>query len=782
MQHRSNTDTRYSGRDDHRRCSWGGRHSLIPLYRTPQLWHRPRDTPGKSVRYLAPFQAAHSQTRNEYAGTLVGHRSRPGTPIFRLPGTIRYAPLGTLVPRMEYCSLISQTNNAFIPRKNPEKNWVLPLEKMAPPLLGLVIGLAVCIPFLRNGYLLLLDWVIGPHTPIIAPSFYGLQGGINESFLYTIVAGVISHAFGAAATWIPIFLFFPLACASVSRAVRGSILAKLAAALFFSINPFVVERLYAGQLAVLYGYILLPLLYIAVEKWVKRDAKTITHVALILTLMISVDVHYAWIGGLVILVGIIMGLTDRSIRKSVLRLLVLVLLLNIYLVIPVLGQPFPVNSAESQALLKAFSTRGDPRFGLYVNVLGLFGFWRQMPETSKSLVSGWPILLLAILLLTIYGFKTLWDRNDKKLALLIGISFVAAFFLAIGTRGPTGSIFNLLYEHLPGFSMMREPEKFSAILATGTSILLGEGLASISLRQTTRNATIALIAVGAVLELSYNPIIFWGIHGQVQTSTIPQDWSSVADKLHGAQGNVLVLPWHQYLSFPFTQKRIIANPAPRFLPANTISGDNVQIGPVYTTSTSPRSAYITWLTSNENNTSHFGKLLAPIGVQYILILKTYSTGPTTWINHQKDLKVIYSSRDIELVHNQDFAGLAQAFPSSPPAQLPTSLSQLNPHDLVRAADPNTVERNSVFVTRSHTSISYETRYSGWLAIDTTFDPRWLLNKHPATQTPFGTSLFRIHNTRGTIEFAPWNIILLGYSTSALTLLIVTSRSILKRTR
>lgn len=680
---------------------------------------------------------------------------------------------------MEINTRASDANQQSEPTRYPKRGNKRLIEKFAPLILGTIIAIAVCFPFFRGGYLLLLDWVIGPHTPILNPSFFGLHGGINASFLASIVAGILAHLLGSASTWIPIFLFFPLACMSISRAVKGSLGAKLASGLFFSINPFVVERIYSGQLGVIYGYLLLPVLYVAVDKWVRREVKTVSHIALILTLMISIDVHCAWIGGLVVLIGMLVGVRDRSLMRSVPLLLILVVLLNIYLVIPVLGHPLPVNPADNQTLLKAFSTRGDPHLGLFANVLGLYGFWREMHMTSKSLVSGWPILLVAILLLSLWGIKTLWDRNDRKFALLLAVSFIAAFFFALGAQGPTGGFFNLLYQHLPGFSMMREPEKFSAILATVISILLGEGLANISLQQTSKNATIAVIAVGAILEIAYNPVIFWGIHNQIQTSKLPSDWATVANKLKGAQGKTLVLPWHLYLSFPFTHKRIIANPGPRFLPGNVISGDNIQIGPVYTTSTSQRSAYITWLTQNEYNTKYFGKLLAPIGVQYLAVYKTYSTGSTNWVMQQKDLKVVYSSESIELIRNNDFAGLAQMLPSRPTNDLKTLLAESNSaHTSGTTNTLNNLIRNRVSSTSSNTSISYHSMNTGWLNLDMPYFPGWRLDDHRVIPSIFGTLSFNVKNTNGIINFISLDRILLGYFISGVLLLELCRRAVL----
>lgn len=657
------------------------------------------------------------------------------------------------------------------------------MRKFAPLYLGVLISLAVCIPFFRGGYLLLLDWVIGPHTPVISPAFYGLQGGISTTFLTDFLIGILSHLLGSTATWIPIFLFFPLACMSISRAVKGSLVAKLAAGLFFSINPFVVERIYSGQLGVIYGYLLLPVLFVAVEKWVKREVRTVSYIVLIFTFMISIDVHYAWIGGLVVLIGMLLGFRDHSLRRSIPLLLVLVILTNIYLVIPVLGHPLPVNPADNRTLLQVFSTRSDPHVGLYVNVLGLYGFWRQMHMTSKSLVSGWPILLLAILLISVWGLKSLWCRNERQFTLLLAISLVVAYFFALGAQGPTGPLFNLLYQHLPGFSMMREPEKFSAILATGIAILLGEGLADISLQQTSRNVSIVVMAVGAILEIGYNPIIFWGIHGQIKTSKLPHDWAVVSNKITGAPGKTLVLPWHLYLSFPFTQNRIIANPGPGFLPGDVISGDNLQVGPVYTTSTSRRSAYVTWLTQNEYSTDNFGKLLAPIGVEYLVIYKTMSTGPTSWISQQRDLKVVYASKDIELVKNTDFAGLAQMLRFQPINNLKTLLAESNLSDKFSLSNTlDEILRNPVRIKSSNTSISYHSKDAGWLNLDTAFFPGWSEDNHQARPTIFGTLLFPQSRTQGKVSFSRIDYILLGYFISAITLVLTFVRLIFSMKR
>lgn len=651
------------------------------------------------------------------------------------------------------------------------------LEQAAPVLLGFVIAILVCAPFFKGGWLLLLDWVIGPHSPILAPTFYGLSGGINADFLFGIVISTLVHIFGSVMTWLPIFFFFPLACFSISRVVRGNLVAQLAAGLFFSINPFVVDRIYAGQLGLLYGYLLLPVLFNAVAKWLNQEKPKIIPLALILTLMISIDVHYAWIGGLIIAVGVGIGIRKPALRKSVPRLILLLIPLNIYLVIPVLGHPLSVNPKDNGALLKAFQTIPDPHLGLYANVIGLYGFWRPIPESSKVLVSGWPFFLLGIFILAAYGLHTLW-KKQKNLALLVGISFLVAYFLALGGQGPTGQVFQWAYQHLPGFSMMREPEKFSGILATSLSLLFGEGLAKLSTAQSSHKTALAIVSLGFLLVIGYNPVIFWGIHGQVETSQIPASWNTTARLTKGASGKTLVLPWHQYLSFPFTGKRIIANPGKAFFPGDVITGDNVEIANVYTTANSHRSKYLTWLASHGQETRRFGSLLAPLGVQYVVIYKTFVTGNTSWINHQKDLKVVYEGKSIEILKNLAFAGISQ-FVSGPPEgnTFQRLLTYSNTGARTHSEMHNAQDQHTKI---GRTTISFQSPLSNWLHVALPYQPGWTYKSHEAIESSDGTMTFKINSRNGNITYQPWRFILIGYLLSLFT--NITAMLIFRRQR
>ena len=49
------------------------------------------------------------------------------------------------------------------------------------------------------------------------------------------------------------------------------------------------------------------------------------------------------------------------------------------------------------------------------------------------------------------------DTAHRRDGLAILAAGVAGYFLALGNQGPTGGLFRLAFEHVPGFVIMREP-------------------------------------------------------------------------------------------------------------------------------------------------------------------------------------------------------------------------------------------------------------------------------------------------------------------------------------
>src|SRR5205823_3695650 len=83
-------------------------------------------------------------------------------------------------------------------------------------------------------------------------------------------------------------------------------------------------------------------------------------------------------------------------------------------------------------------------------------------------------------------------------------------------------------------------------------------------------------AAARLLPIAYSPTFPNGLSGQLRTAHYPSSWSE-ADTLMGkGPEDILFLPWHQYLAFPFTQ-RVVANPAAAAFRRHVVIGDNLEL-------------------------------------------------------------------------------------------------------------------------------------------------------------------------------------------------------------
>ena len=172
-------------------------------------------------------------------------------------------------------------------------------------LAALVIALdAVLVgPLIGRGDLHLLDvgdYPQGPH-PAFAPSAFGFPPGITnrapvEAALYWMFQAVHWEP----VRLLPIAAVAPLACAGFSRIFPGRGLAIGTATVLFTVNPFIYERMANGQLYVVMGYSLLPVLLALIVRPLTSLVATAVLGGLIFTLDVALSVHYLFIAGLLI--------------------------------------------------------------------------------------------------------------------------------------------------------------------------------------------------------------------------------------------------------------------------------------------------------------------------------------------------------------------------------------------------------------------------------------------------------------------------------------------------
>ena len=704
--------------------------------------------------------------------------------------------------------------------------------------LGLLIGVAVCIPFFGGGRLFLLDWSIGPTTPIISTNTLGLYGGLTSGVVGTMLTGVLNWALGSVATWLLFLLFFPTAFLGISRLAGGSLTSRIAAGVLYTLNPFVFNRLFVGHIDLLIGYALLPF---AVQSALRVQGPLWRYglrVSLWWAALTSLTPHFSWIYGVVVLVVAIVAASKGAIRESALRLSVTVtsfFIMSMYILLPHFATTLATQNGTSSLAL--YQTSGDPRFGLFGNVAGLYGFWRlgPGPNLPKNLISGWPFLYLAILLVAVTGAWVALRRprptsaadtdtseevtapsplstlllsepprtsaepstNRAFAATSLLAVGVIGYLLALGSQGPTGALFRWCYVHVPFFSIMREPQKFLMLLALAYAVFFGWGISHISRLATSTNATRAAMAallLGIALPLGYTPTMFNGLSAQIAPSHVPSGYREANRLMGNGAGSVLALPWHLYLSYPFTNNRVVANLTPSLLNRNVISGDNVEAGGIETQSTSLESKYLAALYTRGSTLKHFGALIAPLGIQYVALSKTVDWPAYLWLTHQGDLKMILDTSSLEVWKNLAYDNIGQShvtlsvvssvsdtvnevknagagfgLVSPRVARKVSSLASSSPSS---SASTSNSRADDTVTMVSPVAFHIGSGSPGWVEVDEPYQVGWSINGVAALPSAQGSMLVHVGNDGGNLVFTPWRSARLGYIISGGAFIVI----------
>jgi hypothetical protein len=702
--------------------------------------------------------------------------------------------------------------------------------------LGVVIGLGVCLPLIGGTRVFLLDWSTGPHLAVATPSALGLNGGLTAGIGGTVAMALLSRVIGGAMTWLPILVFFPVAAVGAGRLAGRSKWSRLAAGTLYAVNPFVFNRLYVGHMPLLIGYALLPFATIAAIRSLSSSLSRWAVPALWWAGLTSLSPHFAWIYGVVILgvVTVAFFTKQHPFRRIVCWFAACVgafVLMSAYLILPSSATNLPTQVGAVS--LSLYRTTGDAHLGLFANVASLYGFWRTGPgpELPKNVVSGWPFIMLAILLIVTVGAWSVLRKatsnveekvegdplrdasasasepssieasehrdvtvgnssqfNQRQLAILLLFVGVAGYLLALGNQGPTGGLFLWAYDHVPFFAVMREPQKFLMLLALAYAVFFGWGVerlshVAISPKQIGTVATAVLI--GVVLPLGYSANIFDGLAGQITKSPLPLAYQQANTLMGDGVGEILYLPWHIYMEYPFTNGRVIDNVAPTSFSRSVISGDDVEAGGVETQSTSPRSAYLQDLYARGTDLSDFGTLVAPLGVKYVVLAKAVDWASFSWLAKQKDLKLVFNDSSLEVWRNEAYGGVGERV-----AKL-TSVSGLA--GVLTLAKSNELGDGAVVARRTSLSASASALKSstsslvsatshevqqlspvvyriapgkpGWVEVDTTYQRGWSLDGVSAIQSAEGTVLVHAGAGGGILRFTPWAMVRLGYIVS-----------------
>lgn len=627
--------------------------------------------------------------------------------------------------------------------------------------LGLLVGLAVVAPWVRGGYLLLLDWVSGPNQTL-TPGVYGLSGSALDAMPFRILTQVLRELFGSAATaWILILGYFPLAAAGASVAAGGTAWRRCAAALFIVCNPVVVDRVRVGHVAFLLGIALLPWLFASLLEARQRSKWFAVRPALWYALAISVSPHAAWLGlALVVAVAVLPRPTWKDLVRSLQVVVAAGLVYSYAFVLWLTNTPaLRVTDAD----LQAYATRSGPG-GMLVTVASLHGFWRTADaEAVRSLFGPLigPLVFAVLVGAVVAGFALLVRQESDRAAPLIAVSAIG-LFMGAGITGPIGFGYQFAFDHLPLFEAMREQQKWVALALVGYSVAFAAAVEWLALRVREKSVVLAVPLVGVPLMVA--PTLFWGLGGSISTSQYPLGWWGANLTMGRGEGLALFLPWHAYQPFNFSQDRTIATPANAFFDRTVLTSDAVELPGLRTDSTSLRTAYLDRLMADAGSGA-FGRLVAPLGVQYVVLAKTPEYANYSWVQEQPDLQMVLDTPSMTVfrVLPQGTGRVVQRRVATYEQVLQLAASgQLGTEAVTPVGDSATDAGSDTaggLRKAGATQWQVDSGTPGWVVIPEEYSPGWQLAGRSGVPTVAGTIALEVGPEAVVVDYAPWRILL-----------------------
>jgi hypothetical protein len=531
-------------------------------------------------------------------------------------------------------------------------------------LVFLALSVLIFLPSWKSGYLFFLDWPVQPFLGWRDISFW------DHSLARAIyLLGGTIFFFGM---WQKIMLFlivfffgvggWKLAEVVLKKKSDDSALgAKFFGGFLMIFNPFVYARLADGQYGVAASILFALYLVIYLLRYFENGSRrNFVWAALFASFAVMFSMHAIFFVLAIVIAFFIFrtiktGRFGAEIGKAALIVIVALVLNANVLGGLVLGKSpaGEVFTSFDHRHLEVFESAGHYGTSVYFNVLSLHGYWGEAEDRfagTQNYNFLWKPLFLAIFALVLFGFWRGKKRNQMILPLtVIGL---AAYILALGIAGSlTRPLAQFLYDHVPFYLGLREPQKWVGLLLISYVALGSLGVNYLLDYAKSKKYQFLLGTSLVLLVLAYTPTMFWGFWGQLQPADFPAEWyqaKEIIDK-DPQTGRVLFLPWHQYPMMSFAGGKEITNPARSFFGSRTIQGDNMEMGGIFSQSSDPQSQLIEkYIAMKGEGEETDISALRVLGISYIILAKEDDYADYGWLEEQSSVKLIFEGDNLKL--------------------------------------------------------------------------------------------------------------------------------------
>ncbi len=449
-----------------------------------------------------------------------------------------------------------------------------------------LIAVLLLYPTLQKGYVMLLDWSVLPNISLadITWSLDSVGAIIYKSLSIILGVEIVQR--------IVLFsIVFFAGTAGFRLAKRaGTVFAQYFAGLLLIFNPLIYARTIeqpniAGGTVLFFWFLVYFLEYLE-----DKNRKKIIFASILGAFSVSFFIHSVFFIGISTIILLFFEFLKGRNWKFSLRTV-----LTVFLFIIVFNSNwlFSFASGTTQGIggigkfsvddVYAFATSDVGDNSVYVTVLALQGYWGEYQDRFVSIQENplWSMAFVFIFALSAFGAWMRFKRKDAFAKPLLSM-FLVAFVLAIGIASPFfESLALFLYQHIPLYIGLREPQKWVAVMVFVYAYFGAYGIKYLLEIKGLQNYRKEIGIFCAILPIIFSFSIINGMHKHLTPHEFPLEWQQAKEYLqeNPTEEKILIFPWHSYMNLDFAEKNIIV--PQQFFGKNAIRGNNTEFGGVY---------------------------------------------------------------------------------------------------------------------------------------------------------------------------------------------------------
>jgi len=486
-----------------------------------------------------------------------------------------------------------------------------------------VLALSVLLlwPQRLAGYGLGHDMVFTPHQPLTWQSV-GLGSTAPRAVPLDALVALASRALDGALLG-RIALLVPLLLAGVgcARLLRPQSLPAVLAVSGFAVwNPYVVERLALGQWALLWAYGALPWLVRAA--WRLRTTPGWLPTAALLGWLACCAITPT---GALVGAGVAVGVAGSRQLRRLAPVLAAALLVQLPWLVPALTSP--AGATSDPRGVAAFAARSERPGGALASLLGLGGIWSaDVTPASRAGLLGY-LGTAAVLAALVVGLPELRARLGSRLQWrLVLLGLAGLLLVAAGSLPGLAAALRWAVRELPGAGLLRDGQKWLMPFVLLAVLSAGAAVQRLTAWLAGRVPGWPVLLAALALPLALLPDALATLRAPLSPVHYPAGWQQAADQVRGSRDAVLVLPFGSYRAYPWAPGRTVLDPAPRWLPAETVVDDRLAVSGVLLNGEDPAAARVAALLTARPDAEQLAAGLAGQGIGWVL-RETDTPGP-----------------------------------------------------------------------------------------------------------------------------------------------------------